>query len=71
MSDYDTLFNEVVALAGGIPALQEQALLQYKPVVEYSRTHCQDIRHIQHTRDCLLDFFGHEPVLHLYRHFCA
>ncbi|MBM3263703.1 MAG: hypothetical protein FJY97_09815 [candidate division Zixibacteria bacterium] len=34
------------------------------------RTRSRNIQLIEHTLDGLLDFRGHEPVLHLYRQMC-
>jgi hypothetical protein len=71
MSDYDALFKAIGTLAGGMRELQEQALLQYKPVVDgILRAGSRDTRHIEQTLDGLLDFCGHEPVLHLYKKLC-
>jgi hypothetical protein len=59
------------ALAGSMKNLQRQAAQQYKPVVDdILRTRSRDTWHIEHTLDGLLDFCGHEPVLHLYKQLC-
>jgi hypothetical protein len=59
------------ALAGSMRELQQQAAQQYKPVVDgILLTRSRDIRHIEHTLDCLLDFCGHEPVLEMYKKLC-
>ncbi len=34
------------------------------------RSGSQDIRHIEHTLDSLLDFCDHEPVLTMYKQIC-
>ncbi len=71
MSDYDALCKAIGTLAGGIRELQEQAAPHYKLVVDgILRTGSRDTRPIEQTLDGLLDFCGHEPVLHLYKKFC-
>ena len=71
MSDYDALYKTIGALAGGMRDLQQQAVRQYKPVVDdILHTRSRDTQHIEHTLDGLLDFCGHEPVLQLYKKLC-
>ena len=61
----------IIGLVGAVHDLQERASKEYKPVVDdILRTRSQDIRHIEHTLDGLLDFCGHEPVLQLYKKLC-
>ena len=61
----------IIGLVGAVHDLQERAAKEYKPVVDdILRTRSQDIRHIEHTLDGLLDFCGHEPVLQLYKKLC-
>jgi hypothetical protein len=61
----------IIGLVGAVHDLQEKAAKEYKPVVDdILRTRSQDIRHIEHTLDGLLDFCGHEPVLQLYKKLC-
>lgn len=72
MSNFDSLREEIGALARDMRDLQEQAARQYKPVVdEILHTRSRDVRHIEHTLDRLLDFCGHQPVLHLYKKICC
>lgn len=68
---HDDAMQAIRTLAGSMPDLQRQAALQYKPVVDdILLTRSQDIRHIEHTLDRLLDFCGHEPVLRMYKSLC-
>ena len=61
----------IIDLARDLRDLQQQAVQQYKPVVDdILRTGSHDIRHIEHTLDGLLDFCGHEPVLEMYKQVC-
>lgn len=61
----------IIGLVRGLRDLEQRAAQQYKPVVdEILRTRSQDIRHIEHTLDGLLDFCGHEPVLAMYKKLC-
>ena len=70
MSDDDAM-QAISTLAGSMRELHQQAAQQYKPVVDdILLTRSRDIRHIEHTLDCLLDFCGHEPVLQLYKRLC-
>jgi hypothetical protein len=67
----DTTPRSIIDLARGLRDLQQQAAQQYKPVVDdILRTRSQDIRHIEHTLDHLLDFCGFEPVLAMYKQLC-
>ena len=70
MSDDDAM-QAIHTLAGSMRELQQQAAQQWKPVVDgILLTRSRDIRHIEHTLDCLLDFCGHEPVLEMYKKLC-
>jgi hypothetical protein len=65
------LTESIPNLAANIHALNQQAVCEYRLVVESilcSRS--QDKCHIERTLDGLLDFCGHEPALHLYRRLC-
>lgn len=58
-------------LAGSMRDLQQRAARELAPVVDdILRTRSRDIRHIEHTLDCLLDCCGHGPVLEMYRKIC-
>jgi hypothetical protein len=66
ISDPDTL-----ALAARIQELNEQAALEYAPVVDkILRSKSHDARCIEQTLDGLLDFCGYDAVLKLYRKLC-
>ena len=70
MSDDDAM-QAISTLAGSMRELQQQAAQQYKPVVDgILLARSRDIRHIEHTLDCLLDFCGFEPVLEMYKKLC-
>ena len=71
MPAYDTMFQNIAALAGEIQRLQQQAAEQYRPVVEdLLRSRTRDVAAIEHTLDGLFDFCGHEPVLQLFKKLC-
>ncbi len=71
MNPRDATFESIISLARGLSDLQQQAAQQYQPVVDdILLTRSRDGRHIEHTLDGLLDFCGHEPVLHLYKQLC-
>lgn len=71
MNPDDTTPQAIIDLARGLRDLQQQGAQQYKPVVDdILRTRSQDIRHIEHTLDGLLDFCGFEPVLAMYKQLC-
>ena len=64
-------FDAIIGLARSLRDLQQQAALQYEPVVDdILRTRSRDTRHIEHTLDGLLGFCGHEPMLRLYKNLC-
>lgn len=71
MSDGDLNHGELDALIGQMQQLQQQAALQYQPVVDdLLRTGSRDVEKIERTLDGLLDFCGHAPVLAMYRRLC-
>ena len=71
MSEYDTLYKAISALAEEMRDLQQRAARQYEPVVaEILRTRSHDIQHIEHTLDGLLNFCDFEPVLKMYKQLC-
>lgn len=62
---------DINALAARIQNLNEQAAVEYAPVVEdILRSENRDVNWIEQTLDGLLDFCGHGPVLTLYRRLC-
>ena len=64
-------FETIRGLAEQIQALNQQAVIQYTPVVgTIIRSGDSDIRHIERTLDGLLDFCGYDPALLLYRRLC-
>ncbi len=67
----DTTPQAIIDLVRSLGDLQQRAAQEYKPVVdEILRTRSQDIGHIEHTLDRLLDFCGFEPVLEMYKQLC-
>lgn len=71
MNDYPELLKSVNALARELQGLQAAAVAQYTPVVEtLTATGSRDVRQIERTLDCLLDFCGHGSALDLYRRLC-
>lgn len=71
MSTYADMLKATGALAGDTRDLHQQAVQQYKPVVDaILLTRSRDIRHIEHTLERLLDFCGYQPVLHLHKQLC-
>jgi hypothetical protein len=65
------LIDNIKALASSQQQLAQQALLQYKPLVEqYISQKCTDSNQIAHTLDYILDFCFDEQMLLLYRHLC-
>ena len=67
----DDAMQAICTLAGRMRDLQRQAAQQYLPVVDdILHTGSRDTQHIERTLDGLLDFCGHEPVLHLYKKLC-
>ena len=70
MSEDDAM-QAICTLVGSMRDLQRQAGQQYRPIVdEILRTQSRDTQYIEHMLDGLLDFCGHEPVLHLYKQLC-
>jgi hypothetical protein len=71
MSDYDALFQSIKGIAESLQSLNQQAVLEYTPIVEgILRSRSRDTQHIEHTLDGLLDFCAYEPVLVLYKKLC-
>ena len=71
MTAYDTLIQNISALAGEMQRLQHQAAELYLPIVEDLLRSCsRDVAAIEHTLDGLLDFCGHEPILQLFKKLC-
>lgn len=71
MPAYDTMFQNIAALAGEMQRLQHQAAELYRPVVEdLLRARSRDVAAIERTLDGLLDFCSHEPVLQLFKNLC-
>ena len=71
MTSSDATGQAILALARSMGELQQKAAREYKPVVDdILRTGSQDVRHIEHTLDRLLDFCGYEPVLRMYKKLC-
>ena len=61
----------IIDLVRSLDDLQQRAAQQYAPVVDdILRTRSQDVEHIEHTLDGLLDFCGFEPVLAMYKRLC-
>jgi len=64
----DDTMQAIRILAGSMRDLQQRAARELAPVVDdILRSSSRDIRHIEHTLDCLLAFCGHGPVLEMYR----
>ena len=71
MKSHGDTVDAIIGLARSLRDLQQQAALQYEPVVDdILRTRSRDTRHIEHTLDGLLGFCGHEPVLRMYKNLC-
>ena len=71
MTSSDATGQALLALARSMGELQQKAVREYKSVVDdILRTGSQDVRHIEHTLDGLLDFCGYEPVLRMYKKLC-
>lgn len=71
MSDIQQVTASITDLARQVQGLNQRAVEQYQPVVEeIIRTGCNDIRHIEHTLDGLLDFCDYDPALQLYKQLC-
>ena len=70
MSEDDAM-KPIRTLAGSMRNLQRQAKEEYLPDDDdILRAGSRDTRHIEQTLDGLLDFCGHEPVLHQYKKLC-
>lgn len=71
MSDYASMLKSVSGLASSLHVLNQQAVLEYTPVVEaILRSRSRDTSHIEHTLDSLLGFCSNEPALQLYKRLC-
>ena len=71
MTSSDATGQAILALARSMGELQQKAVREYRSVVDdILRTGSQDVRHIEHTLDGLLDFCGYEPVLRMYKKLC-
>ena len=71
MSDFDDVAGGLDALIGQLQQLQLQAAQQYQPEVDaLVRSGSRDVQQIEHTLDGMLDFWGHGPVLEMYRRLC-
>jgi hypothetical protein len=63
--------SDILALAAQIRKLNEQAAIEYAPIVEsIVRSDNRDVRWIERTLEGLLDFCGHDPVVTLFRGLC-
>lgn len=71
VSGYDCLSQSICGIAESLRALNEQAVLQYTPVVEsILDARGREPRHIERTLDGLLDFCGYDPALVLFKRLC-
>lgn len=62
---------DIRGLAEALTALNQQAVLEYTPVIEsILRARSRDADHIEHTLDGLLSFCGYAPALVLYKKLC-
>lgn len=65
------LVDTIKQLAESRNQLAQQAVLQYRPIVEqYIAENCTDSKQIAHTLDFMLDFCFDEQMLTLYRKLC-
>jgi hypothetical protein len=71
MSSDRAAFETIIGLVREMRELEQRAAQQYRSVVDdILLTGSQDIGHIEHTLDRLLDFCGYEPVLAMYKQLC-
>jgi hypothetical protein len=71
MSDIDALGESIAGIASRVLELQLQAAQEYKPLVDaILESRSQDVKHIEHTLDGLLDFCGYAPVLLIFKRLC-
>jgi len=57
VNDFDGLVQSIRAIAVGSKSLNQQAVLEYTPIVEgILRCRSRDVQHIERTLDGLLDF---------------
>lgn len=62
---------DICGLAQALTALNQQAVLEYTPVIEsILRARSQDVEHIEHTLDGLLSFCSDAHALVLYKKLC-
>jgi hypothetical protein len=68
---YAAVVESIRGLAESIQGLNQQAVLEYAPIVEaILRTSSRDTNYIEHTLDGLLSFCGYAPALQLYKKLC-
>jgi len=71
MSDIDALGESIAGIASRVLELHLQAAQEYKPLVDaILESRSQDVKHIEHTLDGLLDFCGYTPVLLIFKRLC-
>jgi hypothetical protein len=71
VNDFDDLVESIKAFAVGFESPNQQAVLEYTPVVEgILRCRSRDTQHIEHTLDGLLDFCSDPEILYLYKKLC-
>ena len=71
MAVYDDLLNSLTALGGRLTEINQEAVVQYTPVVDdILRSGSRDVHAIEQALDGLLDFCGSDPALQLYRRLC-
>ena len=71
MSDTDALCESIAGIASRVLELQLQAAQEYKTLVDaILESRSQDVKHIEHTLDGLLDFCGCTPVLLIFKRLC-
>lgn len=67
----DDAIQAIRTLAFSMRDLEQRAAQELAPVVDdILRANSQDVRHIEHTLDRLLDFCGYGPVLEMYKRLC-
>jgi hypothetical protein len=71
VKDFDDLVQSIKSIAVGSESLNQQAVLEYTPVVEgILRCRSRDAQYIERTLDGLLDFCSVPEILLLYKHLC-
>ena len=69
--EYKQFFENIRGIAGHLQQLQQQALAEYKPLIENIVFHqSNDVNEIEHTLDGLLDIAANGEGLELYRKLC-